>query len=310
MAPGGSTSNLFTLWARGNVALSVAMSAASTTCALFMLPLLYLLYVRVGLGLGDALDLPVVNIVIALLTIVVPEPMEEPGDRDAVAMPAAEWQPLDDAGTPAASGCVGRWLTEASDLAATDAEARVAMWSSDRLPLRFPQEWPAAFKSAPLRRLLNKSMLNGVRCRAVPPPTAAEHAAAAGVVLEPLHSFSNAERVAAASGWAVVKGFWVFELADAPPSASFVAVRHWWNATSSGGWVDLTPRLSEAAGEEPRSRLLVESALGDKAADKLTAAGRDFAGVKCRQECRKNGQRNDESDKRMQKVRGQDHAQL
>ena len=38
------------------------------------LPLLYLLYVRVGLGLGlgDALDLPVVNIVIALLTIVVP----------------------------------------------------------------------------------------------------------------------------------------------------------------------------------------------------------------------------------------------
>ena len=71
MAPGGSTSNLFTLWARGNVALSVAMSAASTTCALFMLPLLYLLYVRVGLGLGDALDLPVVNIVIALLTIVV-----------------------------------------------------------------------------------------------------------------------------------------------------------------------------------------------------------------------------------------------
>ena len=72
MAPGGSTSNLFTLWARGNVALSVAMSAASTTCALFMLPLLYLLYVRVGLGLGDALDLPVVNIVIALLTIVVP----------------------------------------------------------------------------------------------------------------------------------------------------------------------------------------------------------------------------------------------
>ena len=78
MAPGGSTSNLFTLWARGNVALSVAMSAASTTCALFMLPLLYLLYVRVGLGLGDALDLPVVNIVIALLTIVVPWPEAEP----------------------------------------------------------------------------------------------------------------------------------------------------------------------------------------------------------------------------------------
>ena len=38
-SPGGSTSNLFTSWALGNVALSVAMSTASTVCALFMLPL-------------------------------------------------------------------------------------------------------------------------------------------------------------------------------------------------------------------------------------------------------------------------------
>ena len=37
MSPGGSTSNLFTLWAKGNVALSIAMSAASTVCAFFML---------------------------------------------------------------------------------------------------------------------------------------------------------------------------------------------------------------------------------------------------------------------------------
>ena len=31
-APGGSTSNLFTYWARGNVSLSICMSAASTIC--------------------------------------------------------------------------------------------------------------------------------------------------------------------------------------------------------------------------------------------------------------------------------------
>jgi BASS family bile acid:Na+ symporter len=43
-APGGSTSNLFTFWSGGNVALSVGMSACSTIAALGMMPLwLYLL---------------------------------------------------------------------------------------------------------------------------------------------------------------------------------------------------------------------------------------------------------------------------
>ena len=40
MAPGGSTSNLLVYWVNGNVALSVAMSVASTICCLFMIPLL------------------------------------------------------------------------------------------------------------------------------------------------------------------------------------------------------------------------------------------------------------------------------
>ena len=72
MSPGGSTSNLFTMWAKGNVALSIAMSAASTVCAFFMIPLLFVIYVRGGLGLNDELSLPVTNLLIALFSIVVP----------------------------------------------------------------------------------------------------------------------------------------------------------------------------------------------------------------------------------------------
>jgi predicted Na+-dependent transporter len=43
-SPGGSSSNLFTYWSHGNVALSITMSFCSTSAALGMLPLLiYLL---------------------------------------------------------------------------------------------------------------------------------------------------------------------------------------------------------------------------------------------------------------------------
>lgn len=71
-APGGSTSNLLTHWAQGNVALSIAMSGTSTVCALFMLPLNVALYIDTGLSKDGDLSLPFVNIVVTLLTIVVP----------------------------------------------------------------------------------------------------------------------------------------------------------------------------------------------------------------------------------------------
>ena len=74
-APGGSTSNLLTHWADGNVALSVAMSATSTVCALFMLPLNIAIYINSGLysgGVGAGLSIPYIDIVVTLLTIVVP----------------------------------------------------------------------------------------------------------------------------------------------------------------------------------------------------------------------------------------------
>jgi predicted Na+-dependent transporter len=70
MAPGGSTSNLLTHWARGSVALSVAMSAASTICAFFMIPLLLTIYVQTTFT-DQSFKLPFVNIIFALLLIVV-----------------------------------------------------------------------------------------------------------------------------------------------------------------------------------------------------------------------------------------------
>lgn len=45
-APGGTTSNVFTYWSRGNVALSIVMSIASTVCAFFMVPLCILIYIE------------------------------------------------------------------------------------------------------------------------------------------------------------------------------------------------------------------------------------------------------------------------
>ena len=77
MMPGGSTSNLFTYWAKGNIALSMAMSAVSTIFACFMIPLLYLIYVQTtfaGTG-ADAVRLPALNFIMAIVCLMIPIPI-------------------------------------------------------------------------------------------------------------------------------------------------------------------------------------------------------------------------------------------
>ena len=70
-APGGSTSNLFTYWAKGDLALSITMSACSTAAAVFMYPLLILVYITGLLGAtADDVAIPFVNIVVSLVLIV------------------------------------------------------------------------------------------------------------------------------------------------------------------------------------------------------------------------------------------------
>lgn len=71
-APGGSTSNLFTYWAGGNVALSIAMSTASTIASFVMLPLLFLIYIKSIVAKDLDVELPWSTMAIVLITIIVP----------------------------------------------------------------------------------------------------------------------------------------------------------------------------------------------------------------------------------------------
>ena len=71
-APGGSTSNLFTYWAGGNVSLSIAMSAASTIASFLMLPLLFQVYIKSTFAKDLEAELPWSNMAIVLFSIVIP----------------------------------------------------------------------------------------------------------------------------------------------------------------------------------------------------------------------------------------------
>jgi len=71
-APGGTTSNLLTYYAKGSVALSVVMSSCSTLAALFMIPLLTYLYLVLGLQIEEEIAIPFANIVTSLLIAIVP----------------------------------------------------------------------------------------------------------------------------------------------------------------------------------------------------------------------------------------------
>ena len=67
--PGGSTSNLFTLYSKGDVALSITMTILSNLAAFGMLPLLLLIYTS---HLTDDLQIPFTDILTSLLLVVIP----------------------------------------------------------------------------------------------------------------------------------------------------------------------------------------------------------------------------------------------
>jgi bile acid transporter len=80
--PGGTTSNMFTYFSRGSVALSISMTTASTLLALLMMPLLLKVYTRGFTGLisaemraaGAETDfiIPTGNIISSLILVLVP----------------------------------------------------------------------------------------------------------------------------------------------------------------------------------------------------------------------------------------------
>ncbi|MEM7213045.1 MAG: bile acid:sodium symporter [Pseudomonadota bacterium] len=68
--PGGTTSNLFTYYAKGDVALSISMTVASTMAAIVLMPLALSVYAAEYTS-GD-LDVPMSNIIVTLVLVMVP----------------------------------------------------------------------------------------------------------------------------------------------------------------------------------------------------------------------------------------------
>jgi bile acid transporter len=70
--PAGTTSNVFTYFSKGNLALSVMMTTNSTLWALVMTPLALLVYGTRFMPAGSELQIPLQNIVITLVILLVP----------------------------------------------------------------------------------------------------------------------------------------------------------------------------------------------------------------------------------------------
>ena len=70
--PAGTTSNIFTYFSKGNLALSVIMTTNSTLWAILMTPLVLALYGSLIFDADSELQIPIVNIVVTLATLLIP----------------------------------------------------------------------------------------------------------------------------------------------------------------------------------------------------------------------------------------------
>ena len=68
-APGGATSNLFTNLAKGDVALSISLTAVTSLITPFTLPLFTVLAMNYFMGNGEVFELPVLKIIMQLVAI-------------------------------------------------------------------------------------------------------------------------------------------------------------------------------------------------------------------------------------------------
>jgi BASS family bile acid:Na+ symporter len=71
IAPGGTSSNLFTYWSHGNLPLSMVLVIFNTICSFFMFPLLVVIYIESSYH-SDTIKIDFPNIVYALLVVLVP----------------------------------------------------------------------------------------------------------------------------------------------------------------------------------------------------------------------------------------------
>lgn len=70
--PAGTTSNIFTYFSKGNLALSVIMTTNSTLWALLLTPLMLAFYGSLIFTDSADLQIPIVNIVVTLATLIIP----------------------------------------------------------------------------------------------------------------------------------------------------------------------------------------------------------------------------------------------
>lgn len=71
LCPGGTTSNLYTYLAKGDVALSVTLTSVVSLVAPFSVPFVLLIFMDLLLGAGEEVHLPVLKTIIQLLVITV-----------------------------------------------------------------------------------------------------------------------------------------------------------------------------------------------------------------------------------------------
>jgi BASS family bile acid:Na+ symporter len=70
--PGGTTSNIFTYFAKGNLALSVMMTVNSTVFGVVMIPFLIVSYIALMQAFGVTIVVPAENIIITLILLLLP----------------------------------------------------------------------------------------------------------------------------------------------------------------------------------------------------------------------------------------------
>jgi BASS family bile acid:Na+ symporter len=70
--PGGTTSNIFTYFSKGNLALSVLMTVNSTVFGVLLIPLILVTYLGIMQALGLGIEVPTQNIVVTLVLLLVP----------------------------------------------------------------------------------------------------------------------------------------------------------------------------------------------------------------------------------------------
>lgn len=71
LCPGGTTSNLFTYFAKGDVALSVTLTSIVSVMAPFTVPLMLVVFMDLLMGQEEYIQLPVLKTIIQLLVITV-----------------------------------------------------------------------------------------------------------------------------------------------------------------------------------------------------------------------------------------------